>query len=190
MVTSVKILSDGIAVFRCSQCGKVVRDETSFYIEKPNQAFRVSCAACGTVLPAVLENRRTIRKSVNIAGIYKLPTNAGEVKSGSMTIRDLSWQGFKLEVGTLEPGIREHDVNRHRYDRENHGHRSLFMHDCLRVGELITIEFFLDDPKMSFIAREVFIKWIRNKQMGVELRHPEAFEPSIRFYLLGLPTPS
>jgi len=189
MYTSVKILSEGRAVFKCSQGKKVVRDETHFFAEKPTQAFKARCTACGCQSRAILESRRTARKHIHISGIYKLPTDTGEIKTGSMTIKDISWQGFKLRVSGPEPSIREHDLHRHRYDRENHGDMSLFVHDYLRVGELIAIEFFLDDPKMSFIARDVFIKWIKNNHMGVELRYPEAFEPSLRFYLLGIEAP-
>lgn len=186
MNTGVKILSDGIAVFKCNKCNQLVRDDTHFFSEKPSQTFKVRCAACGFSNRAIVENRQTARKNVNFSGIYKLPSNDEEVKSGSMTVRDISWQGFKLRVSSFEPCIIEHDLQRHRYDKEKQSLKSMFLQNYLSVGELITIEFFLDDPKMSFVARQVYIRWIKDNHIGVELRFPEAFEPDIRFYLIGM----
>ena len=128
-----------------------------------------------------------MRKPADISGIYKIATEDKNEKTGSMTIKNISWQGFKLKISGYGYGIKEHDVQCNRYDQEHH--QCLFAHNHLKVGDQITIEFFLDDPKMSFISRRVNIKWVQDDQFGVELQHPEDFEPSIRFYLLGLKTP-
>ena len=125
-------------------------------------------------------------KKVNISGIYKVSSGSRKEKTGSLTVKNISWQGFKLGVSTYEHGIKEHDLYCSRYTREGHDSQSIFVHNSLKVGDQITIEFFLDDPKMSFISRPVIIKWMRSDYAGVELSYPKAFDPSIRFYLLGL----
>lgn len=186
MCIGVKIVSDGMAVFKCSQCHQVVRDNTHYFIDAPSQSFKVTCSACGHVNKAVVENRHSSRKKVNISGVYKFPIQNDEIKSGSMTVQDISWQGFKLRVGDLEPCINEHDVQSQCYEREEKGKGSIFLQEFLTVGQLITIEFFLDDPEKTFISRKVYIRWRKEDDLGAELIHPEDYDPSLRFYLLGL----
>jgi hypothetical protein len=188
MYTSVQMIDERFAVFKCRRCKKVVRIETSDFICRPAHQFDLTCA-CGHLNKSVLEYRRSIRKSTNIPGIYKVLDDTGTEKTGSMTVRDISWQGFKLKTSCHEHGIKAHDVDGCRYKCEGHHSRSIFIQNFLKKKERITIEFFLDDPKMSFISRDVFVHWIRNDMFGVELCYPENYEPSIRFYLLGLKTP-
>ena len=103
-----------------------------------------------------------------------------------MTVRNISWQGFKLKISGEKHCIKEHDLHCHRYKHDDRNNQSLFVKNTLHVGDCITIEFFLDDPKVSFISRPVIVKWGRRDSVGVELSDPDAFEPSIRYYLLGL----
>ena len=189
MYTSVQIIDEVNAVFTCIHCKQVVRVATSDFIHKPNHKFSLACS-CGQLNRSVIEYRASIRKKTNIPGIYKVINDTGAEKTGSMTVKNISWQGFKLKISGEEHCIKEHDLHCDRYDMEGHDGQSIFVQNLLKVGERITIEFFLDDAKWSFISRAVIIKWLRNDTVGVELTDPAAFEPSIRFYLLGLKTPS
>lgn len=186
MCIGAKIVSDGMAVFKCTKCHQMVRDDTHYFIEAPSQAFKVTCSACGHVNKAVIENRHSSRKKVFISGVYKFPSSNDEFKSGSMTVQNISWQGFKLRVSDFEPCINEHDVQSLRYEQEEKGKGSIFLQQFLTVGQLITIEFFLDNTEKTFISRRVYIRWRKKNYLGAELIHPEDYDPSLRFYLLGL----
>lgn len=185
MYTSVQIIDQRTAVFTCSRCKQVVRIKASDLVHQTTKKLNITCS-CGHRNKSVLEYRRSLRKNTNIPGIYKIDDDTGAEKTGSMTVKNISWQGFKLKISSHEHCIKEHDLQCDRYDRENHHSRSIYLQNFLNVGNRITIEFFLDDPKMSFISRPVNIIWLQGDEVGVELCHPEDFEPSIRFYLLGL----
>jgi hypothetical protein len=187
MVTPVQIVDESVAVFLCSRCKQMVRIEVMDFVMQPAHQFDMACS-CGHLNRTVIEYRRTIRKETHIPGIYKITDADGKEKTGSMTVKNISWQGFKLKISGYEHCIKEHDLDCNRHMRENHDSRSIFVQNYLKTGDRIIIEFFLDDPKMSFISRPVAIKWIRRDHMGVELCYPDNFEPSIRFYLLGLKT--
>lgn len=188
MYTSVQIIDETNAVFSCSQCKQVVRIASSDFIRQPDQKLELVCT-CGHLNQSVIEYRSSIRKKTNIPGIYKVLDKDGNEKTGSMTVKNISWKGFKLHVSGYEHCIKEHDVHCDRYVQEDHDSRSIFVQNHLKVGNRINIEFFLDDPKNSFISRPVVVKWFRHDGVGVELCHPDDFEPSIRFYLLGLNSP-
>jgi hypothetical protein len=185
MYTSVQIIDEISCVFTCIHCKQVVRVATSDLVHQPDNTLNLVCR-CGGVNRSVIENRASIRKKTDISGIYKATYDTGDEKTGSMTVKNISWKGFKLKISGEEHCIKEHDLQCDRYDMEGHDCRSIFLQNILTVGEQITIEFFLDESKWSFISRPVIIKWLRNDTVGVELNDPEAFEPSIRFYLLGL----
>ena len=185
MYTSVKIIDERDAVFTCARCKQVVRIEATDFIRQPDHKLNLACS-CGHLNRSVIEYRASIRKRTNIPGIYKTIDEEGKVKTGSMTVRNISWQGFKLKISGEKHCIKEHDLQCHRYKQDGHNNQSLFVKNFLKVDDCITIEFFLDDPKMSFISRPVMVKWVRHDGVGVELGDPDAFEPSIRYYLLGL----
>jgi hypothetical protein len=187
MYTSVRIIDEENAWFTCNHCHEVVRVATSDCIHQPNHTFDLACS-CGHLNKSVIEHRTSIRKKTNIAGIYKVMNEAGAEKTGSMTVKNISWQGFQLNISGEEHCIKEHDLHCDRYNMQGHNYRSIFVQNLLKVGERIIIEFFLDDSKWSFISKPVIIKWLRNHNVGVVLNDPAAFEPSIRFYLLGLKT--
>lgn len=188
MFATVRIIDEKVAVFTCKRCKQLVRIEASDFFYQPAHKLNLTCS-CGHSNRAVIEYRHSIRKKTNIPGIYKISDSDGNEKTGSMTVKDISWKGFKLKISGYEHCIKEHDVHSDRYTQERHNSRSIFIHSHLKVGDQITIEFFLDDPKMSFISRVVTVTWIENDHVGVELCYPERFEPSIRFYLLGLKAP-
>lgn len=183
MYTSVHVIDETDAVFSCSRCKQMVRIASSDFVRQPDQKLDLVCT-CGHLNKSVIEYRSSIRKKTNIPGIYKVLDGNG--KTGSMTVKNISWKGFKLKISGYEHCIKEHDVQCDRYVQENHDSRSIFVQYHLKVGNRINIEFFLDDPKNSFISRPVVIKWFRHDGVGVELCNPDDFEPSIRFYLLGL----
>lgn len=185
MYTSIKIIDEISAVFKCKHCQDLVRIETQDLIHQPKNKLNVRCT-CGHHNRSVIEYRHSIRKNTNIAGIYRMGDVSSREKTGSMTVKNISWKGFKLKISSYEHCIKAHDLDCHRYECEDHQSRSIFVRNFLKVGELITIEFFLDDPKMSFISRPVNVIWLRGDEVGVELCEPEALEPSIRFYLIGL----
>ena len=163
----------------------MVRVDATDFIQQPNHKLDLTCS-CGHMNRSVVEYRATMRKNTNIPGIYKTIDEEGKVKTGSMTVSNISWQGFKLKLSGEKHCIKEHDVHCDRYKHDGHNNQSLFIKNFLKTGDRITIEFFLDDPKMSFISRSVIVKWVRRDCAEVELYDPLAFEPSIRYYLLGL----
>ena len=72
-----------------------------------------------------------------------------------MTVKDLSAGGLKLQIN------------------ENHG--------CT-AGDVINIEFHLDDTQRSFIKKKVIVRNIHKQTAGLEFAPTEAADKALGFY--------
>jgi hypothetical protein len=112
---------------------------------------------CGWVFHAVLETRQYYRKPVNLGGYY---AKLGNKNFGPMTVENLSISGigFRLRV-----------------------------HHAIKVGDILTVRFTLDDRLqteiINNIAVKIVIKQVTDSFIGAEFCDITAFYKELAWYL-------
>jgi PilZ domain len=156
MVEPVYITESNTAVFRCPQCQRAKTLDVSTFGEfKWPLRFKLTCP-CGHVASAVLEIRKRYRKGVHLPGTYVHYVNGQPQGKGRMTVRDLSASGMRLLLtasGTIAP------------------------------GDLLKIEFRLDDAQRSLIQKKVIVRNVGDNFVGTEFAATEALDKALGFYL-------
>jgi hypothetical protein len=110
---------------------------------------------CGHVYPVVLERRKFYRKKTSLPGIFMLEQNRKEY---SMTVTNIS--RFGLEFNSSES-------------------------EKLKVGDLVGVEFRLDDKSRSLIRKKIIIRKIEEKIIGAEFSFPDEYDKALGFYLFN-----
>lgn len=100
-------------------------------------------------------NRKYYRKKVQLSGTF---INKRTECLGELWINDLSFQGILFTPIGL-PDIRQ--------------------------GDMLTVEFHLDNFKQSKVKRMVKVKHITNKRMGGKFIKPPTMDSDLGFYLMG-----
>ena len=158
MTEKVYITSKEMATFLCPKCQKSKTVNVSQYASLDKMIkVNVKCP-CGHAYVSILEKRKKYRKETNLHGKYTQIINGKEAGGGLMAVRDLSTTGMKLEISG------------------NHG--------CA-VGDIIKVEFHLDDTQRSLIQKKVIIRNIFGKEIGTELAPTEAVDKALGFYLFS-----
>lgn len=156
MAETVYITSSNTAVFRCPQCQRTKTVDVSTFGEfKPPLHFKLTCR-CGHVASAVLEARKRYRKGAHLPGTYVHYVNGQPRGKGTMTVKDLSTNGMKLVLaasGTIAP------------------------------GDMLKIEFRLDDAQRSLIQKKVVVRNIGDNFVGTEFAATETLDKALGFYL-------
>jgi hypothetical protein len=99
------------------------------------------------------QRRRCYRKQVNLAGEYRLERIGG---GDEILIEDLSFEGLKFY--------------------------SFSAPETLRVGDVLTLRFTLDDRRRSTIRKQAVVVHITDKHVGVQFVQSEN-DPRLGFYL-------
>ena len=158
MVEKVYITSKKMATFCCPKCQKTKTVNVSQYADLDKIIkVNVKCP-CGYAYTSILEKRKKYRKETNLHGTYTQIINGKEAGGGLMKVVDLSISGMKLKIGG------------------NHG--------C-KIGDVIRVEFHLDDPQRSQIIKKVIIRNIMADEIGTELAPTEAMDKALGFYLFS-----
>jgi len=158
MIEKVYITSQQTATFVCPKCRKSKTVNVSQYAELDKIVkVNVKCP-CGYAYISILDKRRQYRKETNLHGSYIRIVNGKEAGSGLMKVRDLSITGMKLQING------------------DHG--------CA-AGDIIRVEFHLDDPQRSLIRKKVIIQNINGKEIGTALAPTEALDKALGFYLFS-----
>jgi hypothetical protein len=156
MAETVYITESNTAVFRCPQCQRAKTVDVSTFGEfKPPLRFKLTCP-CGHVASAVLEKRKRYRKGAHLPGTYIHYVNGQPMGKGAMTVKDLSTTGVKLVLsasGTIAP------------------------------GDLLKIEFRLDDAQRSLVQKKVVVRNVSEDSVGTEFAVTEALDKALGFYL-------
>jgi hypothetical protein len=181
----IPVINEQYAVFTCIQCETESTLDVSYYIDHRLTKIRIICP-CGNRYHAYLEFRKSVRKKSGLSGIYKTFHKDEKEKSGSMKVENISWTGLQLRMSHSYYCIRHHDITSDICKQESPNNQFGFERNTFNKGDRIRVEFFLDDPKRSFISRDVIVKWMSDTIAGVNFIKHEAFDPSLRFYLLGL----
>jgi hypothetical protein len=158
MMEKVYITSRQMATFICPKCQKSKTVNVSQYADLDKIVkVNVRCP-CGYTYTSILEKRKKYRKLTNLHGSYTRIVDGKEAEGGLMTVRDLSTTGMKLQING------------------DHG--------CA-AGDVIKVEFYLDDTQRSLIIKKVIIRNIIGSEIGTELAPTEAVDKALGFYLFS-----
>ena len=158
MIEKVYISSKQMATFVCPNCEKSKTVNVSKYADLDKIIkVNVKCP-CGCAYTSLLEKRRKYRKETKLHGSYIRLVDGKEMESGLMIVRDLSISGMKLQIND--------------------------QHGC-EVGDVMRVEFHLDDTQRSFIRKKVIVRNIKKTEIGTELAPTEAVDKPLGFYLFS-----
>jgi len=158
MIEKVFITSNNTATFVCPQCGNVTTADVSKFASI-NKKISVNCTCnCGHHFKVSLEKRRQYRKSTNLAGVYFYRLENGDVDKGNMRVVDISTTGVKLKL----------NVERN-FD----------------IGDMIRVEFHLDDKRRTLINRNVVVRNVHKNLVGTSFAPNQGDDPALGFYLMS-----
>jgi hypothetical protein len=156
MPERVYITRKQMATFTCPQCKRARTTDVSKYARSSKTIkVKVRCP-CGHSYTAILEKRRRYRKDTSLPGTYQHYVDGRPRGKGLMTVRDLSVTGMKLRVN---PG------------------------ESFAVGDLLKVEFHLDDAQRTLIRKKVVIRNVNMPYLGTELAPTETVDKALGFYL-------
>ena len=154
------ISSNNKVTFSCPQCKYTRTVDVSKYkaLEKAVK-IKVHCP-CGHDYPVMIERRKQFRKAVSLPGTFTRIYNQRRAGSGSMVVKDVSRNGLSIRVNDASH---------------------------MNVGEILEVDFKLDDNKRSPILKEVVIRKISGYDLGTEFLSVDpgnASDKAIGFYLM------
>jgi len=158
MTQKQKIYTNGSSTVTviCPQCHKSKTVDISGY-KKADTIAMIDCRCeCGHSYEVMLERRKFYRKGADFPGAYihkktNLPgiySRESEDDRGLMTVTDISRTGLKIRVNVARD---------------------------FRPGDHLTVEFNLDDRNRSLIKKDVTVRNIQGKSVGVEFFAMENF---------------
>ena len=126
----------------CPSCGlQWYADVSKFYDIQNKVKFRARCR-CGYSWNCRLEKRKNYRRAVSLSGTYKYMLQDGYSFAGNLEVLDISIKGLKI-----------------RLDRERN----------IQIGDLVEVEFKMDDMVKKIRRRQVIVKNINGKVLGVSI---------------------
>jgi hypothetical protein len=141
----------------CRQCGahKTVNESQIKGYGKP---LRVKCR-CGSIFNVVFEKRTYYRKETDLLGVcYR---SGSDEPWSNITVSNLSKTGIGFTLDSK--GVRDSDI---------------------REGNILRIQFTLDDRERSVVRIKVIVRSIGDKRVGGELYQPEQHTmKQLGFYL-------
>jgi hypothetical protein len=112
--------------------------------------------SCGEVFEAAIDFRKCYRKKVRLGGEYR---NRRSGENGELLVENLSIDGIGFDP--IKP----------------HG---------LLSGDIVNVEFTLDDPRRSKVRRTVVVRTVRGSFVGSEFAPGQPNNRDLNFYLLPL----
>ena len=144
------------ATFICPKCEQLKTVNVRKFVYK-NKAIKVSCkCSCGHKWTSLLERRKELRKMVNLPGSYNY-TMGDRVIQGKLKIMDLSAGGIKVKL----------DMDRKP-----------------QVGEILNLEFHLDDKNRTLIRTSVKVRSIKGEYIGTAFESDNGIDPYLGLYLM------
>ena len=152
------ISKDNTVVIRCDQCQRIKTLDLAPYggVQQPMKV-KIKCA-CGHLFTSIVEKRRVYRKQVSLKGSFVHFVGGQPKGKGAMTVVDISNSGMKL---MLPPG------------------------ESMAVGDMLKVEFRLDDPRRSLIKKRLIVRNVKANLVGAEFGPSETIDTSLGFYLLS-----
>ena len=138
----------------CPECKKTKNMPVSRF--KGRTRAKIKCT-CGNTIPIQLEKRRYYRKETDLSGKYRvIQTRNNPPDSGTMTVADISKNGVRLRFSAFP---------------------------FIEIGDILNIQFNLDDKNRSFVDRNVVIQNIDAPYAGAKFHRPHELDNVIGFYL-------
>ena len=127
------VTNNNKVTFSCPQCKNTRTVDVSKYkaLEKAVK-IKVHCT-CGNDYPVMLERRKQFRKAVSLPGTFTRIYNERRAGKGTMVVKDVSRNGLMIRVND-----------------STH----------MNVGDILEVDFKLDDSKRSPVQKEVVIRKI------------------------------
>jgi len=158
MTEKIFITSKQMATFICPKCQKSKTVNVSKYASLDKIVkVKVTCP-CGYGYTSILEKRKKYRKETNLPGSFVRLVDGRHVGGGLMTVKDLSTSGLKIQINS--------------------------QHNCI-VGDVILVEFSLDDSHRTLIKKKVIVRNIVGHNIGTEFAPTEAIDKALGFYLFS-----
>ncbi|WP_373501655.1 PilZ domain-containing protein [Desulfococcus sp.] len=148
---------DRTAVFKCPQCNLVKSMDVGQYSKLDRFIRFTARCVCGHSFKVVLERRKFYRKKVKLAGKCSLKSGSRDF---SIVVKDLSRQGLGFEVFGRTP---------------------------FKVGDLLMVEFKLDNDSQTVIRKEVKVQLITGETVGAafySMDPQNVYDKELGFYLL------
>ncbi len=156
MSTKVFINADNKATFKCPTCGRTKSADVSRYKTCENAVHVSIKCSCGHEQTVLLERRKHIRKPVNLSGSFQ---HLDKENRGRIKIVEMSRSGLRIEV---------------------------FNPSDFNIGDRLKLTFKLNDEEQTSIVREVFIKSIKDKFIGVEFTSLDHYDKLGSFILYNI----
>ena len=158
MTEKVYVTSKQMATFICPLCQKSKTVNVSKYASLDKMVkVKVTCP-CGYGYTSILEKRKKYRKATNLPGSFVHLVEGRPTRGGLMKVKDLSTSGLKIHVNTE--------------------------HHCA-VGDIIQVEFSLDDSHRTLIRKKVIVRNIVGQTIGTEFAPTEPIDKALGFYLFS-----
>jgi len=158
MTEKVYVTSKQMATFICPVCQKSKTVNVSKYASLDKMVkVKVTCP-CGYGYTSILEKRKKYRKATNLPGSFVHLVEGRPARGGLMKVKDLSTSGLKIHVNTE--------------------------HHCA-VGDIIQVEFSLDDSHRTLIRKKVIVRNIVGQNIGTEFAPTEPIDKALGFYLFS-----
>ena len=153
---TVPISNKVTAKFKCSNCQKTNVADVSDYINREKTLKFNGYCKCGSEYTAILERRKHYRKETHLRGTFVKLVDGKEVSRGYMTVCDLSLAGIRLKINALH---------------------------CFSIGDLLEIDFQLDDNQRSKTKKKVIIRNLHFPFVGTEYHPTETIDQALGLYL-------
>ena len=158
MTEKVYVTSKQMATFICPLCQKSKTVNVSKYASLDKMVkVKVTCP-CGYGYTSILEKRKKYRKATNLPGSFVRLVEGRPTRGDLMKVKDLSTSGLKIHVNTE--------------------------HHCA-VGDIIQVEFSLDDNHRTLIRKKVIVRNIVGQNIGTEFAPTEPIDKALGFYLFS-----
>ena len=158
MTEKVHITSRQMATFICPKCQKSKTVNVSKYASLDKIVkVKVTCP-CGYGYTSLLEKREKYRKETNLPGSFVRLAEGRQARGSLMVIKNLSATGLKLQINAP--------------------------HSCA-VGDVILVEFHLDDASRTLIKKKVIVRNMVGKNIGTQFAPTEAIDKALGFYLFS-----
>lgn len=157
MVEKIYITRKQTAAFTCPICQISKTVDASKFVKLDKMVkIKVKCP-CGHTFTSFLERRKHYRKETNLTGSFVRFVAGKPAGRGNMIARDVSFTGMKLEV-----------LGNYNFSE----------------GDVLEVEFQLDDVKKTRIKRRAFIRNIKNSHIGTTFFQTEMEDKTLGFYLM------
>jgi len=184
-IKEVSANSENVAVIKCPKCDTSKIMDMSKHIAIDDVIRFTARCKCGYSYKAVLNKRDKLRKRTNLYGSYTNLSTGKEGQKGQMTVLDVSRSGIKTKMNQMRLKIKDHDLSSKTAEKVTFALKILNSSDDLNVGDIIFVEFQLDNAKRSMVRKEVVIRWIDMPYIGVEFTSIPKFDADLGFYMMS-----